>query len=98
MTGEVTPLFGAPPRRSFTLSERFAGHAGPAKYGSSSSRQPCDECIALQHETAGRSGTRAPVRYVRKRQVRRGGQQVDLQLLLCAPHKELWTELDAAAA
>jgi hypothetical protein len=86
---ELAALVDAGPTRSFPLSGRFTDHAGPAKYTSSASKQPCDECIALQHATAGRSGTRAPVRYARTR----SGQR----LLLCGPHREQWVELDEAA-
>lgn len=87
---EDPPLFPSPPAKRFGLSERFASHAGPATYRPSSSRQPCDECLALQHQTGGRSGPRAPVKCVRT--AHRLGA-----ILLCGPHKELWVELDAAA-
>lgn len=78
------------PTRTFPLSGYFGHHAGPgAKYKSSTSRQPCDECIRLQHDSRGAFGTRGRVRWER---TGHGGR-----LLLCEAHKQEWTELDEAA-
>ncbi len=89
---EHSPLFGTGPSRSFPLSGRYdADHVGQARYRSSSSKQPCDECIALQHQTAGAFGTRAPVRWARQ-------SVTGAVLLLCAPHKAEWVERDEQAA
>lgn len=82
------PLFDEPPPRDFGLSRMHARARGQATYRPSSSKQPCDECMALQHETSGGWGSRAPVRHVR--------ETAEKRLLLCGPHAQLWRERDTA--
>lgn len=55
---------------------------------SRTSRQLCDECGAIQHETRGTSGRPFPARH------RRVIAGVDRDLLLCTGHADAWHARD----
>lgn len=85
-------LFSEPPARTFTLSAMLAREAskGALVTWRKLTRHDvtCDECLAVQHETSGKSGPRSPARVERRVNA--------ASLYLCWTHANLWKERDDA--
>ena len=83
-------LFDEPPRTPATLSHitsREATHGAPVQWRKLMRHNvTCDECLALQYETKGRSTFHGPARIERHHK--------GTMLYLCWTHAELWKARD----
>jgi hypothetical protein len=89
MVHVVKPEPGPPLSAQYAGVEWLSHSANPATYKPIRLRRPpaCDECFALQHETGGAFGTRAPAKH---RRTLRNGRLMDL----CNRHANAWRERD----
>lgn len=85
----LSPVNSAPLSAMYGVPAYRSSPAEVAKYSPSSTQLPCDECVAVQHETRGQFGPRMQAK---ARRTFKGGPN----LRLCRRHANAWRERDGA--